>query len=63
MRELRGNQPSDANSVLLRRDAAARARRLTNATDALMSAVNPPQPKQGEQHECFSLVAFISNGK
>jgi hypothetical protein len=34
-RELRGNQPSDANSVLLRRDAADRARRITDKAEAL----------------------------
>lgn len=34
-RELRGNQPSDANSVLLRRDAADRARRITNEAEAV----------------------------
>ena len=34
-RELRGSQPSDANSVLLRRDAADRARGITTEADAL----------------------------
>jgi hypothetical protein len=34
-RELRGSQPSDANSVLLRRDAADRARRITDKHEAL----------------------------
>lgn len=34
-RELLGDQPSDANSVLLRRDAADRARKLTDEKDAL----------------------------
>lgn len=34
-RELRGEQPTDANSVLLRRDAADRARRITNEKEAL----------------------------
>ena len=33
--ELRGNQPSDANSVLLRRDAADRARKITDKQEAL----------------------------
>jgi hypothetical protein len=33
--ELRGNQPTDANSVLLRRDAADRARRITDEAEAL----------------------------
>lgn len=32
---LRGNQPQDANSVLLRRDAADRVRKLTDENDAL----------------------------
>ena len=34
-RELLGNQPSDANSVLLRRDAADRARRIKDEAEAL----------------------------
>ncbi|WP_315070319.1 hypothetical protein [uncultured Microbacterium sp.] len=34
-RELRGNQPADANSVLLRRDAADRVRRITDKQEAL----------------------------
>jgi hypothetical protein len=34
-RELLGSQPSDANSVLLRRDAADRARRITDEKEAL----------------------------
>lgn len=34
-KELRGNQPSDANSVLLRRDASERARKIDNEKDAL----------------------------
>lgn len=34
-RELRGDQPTDANSVLLRRDAADRARRVQDKTEAL----------------------------
>lgn len=33
--ELRGNQPSDANSVLLRRDAADRARRIADEVEAI----------------------------
>ena len=33
--ELRGNQPTDANSVLLRRDATDRARKITSERDAL----------------------------
>lgn len=41
-RQLRGNQPTDANSVMLRRDAADRARRITDqqeAVDALNDAI------------------------
>jgi hypothetical protein len=41
-RELRGSQPSDANSVLLRRDASARVRKITDkaeAIDALSDAI------------------------
>ena len=34
-RELRGPQPSDANSVLLRRDAADRARRIKDSAEAM----------------------------
>lgn len=34
-KELRGNQPTDANSVLLRRDASERARKLENEREAL----------------------------
>ncbi|MFT3799467.1 hypothetical protein [Microbacterium sp.] len=34
-KELRGNQPTDANSVLLRRDASDRARKIDNEKDAL----------------------------
>lgn len=34
-RELLGTQPNDANSVLLRRDAADRARRITDEKEAL----------------------------
>lgn len=34
-RELAGNQPMDASSVLLRRDAADRARKITNEAEAL----------------------------
>ncbi|MGP6177843.1 hypothetical protein ACTU6U_11150 [Microbacterium sp. A196] len=34
-RELLGDQPSDASSVLLRRDAADRARRISDEADAL----------------------------
>jgi len=34
-KELRGNQPADANSVLLRRDAADRARRIIDQQEAL----------------------------
>lgn len=34
-KELRGDQPSDASSVLLRRDAADRARKLTDKNEAL----------------------------
>ncbi|MDZ8200625.1 hypothetical protein RZO50_03820 [Microbacterium sp. SSW1-59] len=34
-RDLRGNQPTDANSVLLRRDAAQRARQLGDEREAL----------------------------
>lgn len=34
-RELYGNQPSDASSVLLRRDAADRARKITDEAEAL----------------------------
>ncbi|MGF6821886.1 hypothetical protein M2317_000772 [Microbacterium sp. ZKA21] len=34
-RELAGNQPTDASSVLLRRDAADRARRIADEADAL----------------------------
>jgi hypothetical protein len=34
-KELRGDQPSDANSVLLRRDAADRVRKLDDEKDAL----------------------------
>jgi vacuolar-type H+-ATPase subunit H len=33
--ELRGNQPSDANSVLLRRDASDRARRVQDKDEAM----------------------------
>lgn len=33
--ELRGNQPTDANSVLLRRDAADRARKVTDHREAM----------------------------
>lgn len=41
--ELRGNQPSDANSVLLRRDAADRARKIADNREAmsvLQDAIN-----------------------
>lgn len=34
-RELRGTQPTDANSVLLRRDAADRARRIKDESEAV----------------------------
>ncbi|AZH79153.1 MULTISPECIES: hypothetical protein [Microbacterium] len=34
-RELRGNQPADANSVLLRRDAADRVRKITDKQEAM----------------------------
>ena len=34
-RELRGNQPTDANSVLLRRDAADRVRKVTDQREAM----------------------------
>ena len=34
-KELRGNQPSDANSVLLRRDATERARKITDNREAM----------------------------
>ncbi|GLI28495.1 hypothetical protein ARHIZOSPH14_27370 [Agromyces rhizosphaerae] len=34
-KELRGNQPTDANSVLLRRDAADRARKITDKQEAM----------------------------
>lgn len=34
-KELRGNQPSDANSILLRRDAADRARKITDKQEAM----------------------------
>ncbi|GAT74854.1 hypothetical protein MHM582_3362 [Microbacterium sp. HM58-2] len=34
-KELRGHQPNDANSVLLRRDAAERARRIVDQQEAL----------------------------
>ncbi|MGW9629068.1 hypothetical protein ACWGST_00010 [Agromyces sp. NPDC055520] len=34
-RELRGSQPSDANSVLLRRDAADRARKIMDKQEAM----------------------------
>jgi len=34
-KELRGNQPMDANSILLRRDAAERARKITDEKEAL----------------------------
>lgn len=34
-RELRGNQPTDANSVLLRRDAADRARKIADEAAAI----------------------------
>jgi len=34
-RQLRGNQPADANSVLLRRDAADRVRKITDKQEAL----------------------------
>lgn len=34
-RELRGNQPADANSVLLRRDASDRVRKITDKQDAM----------------------------
>jgi len=34
-RELAGNQPTDASSVLLRRDAADRARKIADETEAL----------------------------
>lgn len=34
-KELRGNQPSDANSILLRRDASARARKIGDEKEAL----------------------------
>ncbi|MBM7025044.1 hypothetical protein [Clavibacter zhangzhiyongii] len=34
-RELLGSQPSDANSVMVRRDAADRARRIADPTEAL----------------------------
>lgn len=34
-RELRGNQPTDANSVLLRRDAADRVRKINDKDEAL----------------------------
>jgi len=34
-KELRGNQPSDANSVLLRRDAADRVRKITDEQEAM----------------------------
>lgn len=38
-RELRGNQPADANSVLLRRDASDRVRKITDKQEA-MDALN-----------------------
>lgn len=34
-KQLRGNQPSDASSILLRRDAADRARKITDHREAL----------------------------
>lgn len=34
-RQLRGDQPADANSVLLRRDASARVRKITDKQEAL----------------------------
>ena len=34
-RDLRGNQPSDANSVILRRDASDRARKISDRREAL----------------------------
>lgn len=42
-KELRGDQPSDANSVLLRRDASDRVRKLTDkqeAMEVLQDAIN-----------------------
>jgi hypothetical protein len=34
-RELRGTQPADANSILLRRDASSRVRKITDKAEAL----------------------------
>jgi len=54
-RELLGHQPSDANSVLLRRDAADRARKLSTEEDAL--AVLSDAARSGD-HTLMDAVGY-----